>query len=82
MSHVAHELHAEFPEHSELLHEMKMNDAHFQRISDRYHEVNREIHRIEAQIEAATDDRLEGLKKQRLAMLDEVAGMIVNAKAA
>lgn len=82
MSHVAHELYAEFPEHSDLLHEMKMKDAHFQRISDRYHDVNREIHRIEAQIEAATDERLEGLKKQRLVMLDEVADMIASVKAA
>lgn len=82
MSHVAHELHAEFSEHTDFLHEMKVKDAHFQRISEHYHDVNREIHRIEAQIEAATDERLEDLKKQRLAMLDEVAGMIVNAKAA
>lgn len=80
MSHVAHELHAEFPQYSDLLHHLKMTDAHFQRIAERYHDVNREIHRIEAEIEAASDARLEDLKKQRLTMLDEVAVMISKAE--
>lgn len=81
MSHVAHELHAEFPQHSELLHQLKMTDAHFKRIAEQYHEVNREIHRIEAEVEAASDARLEDLKKQRLAMLDEISGMLSKAEA-
>ncbi len=82
MSHVAHELHAEFPEHADLLHQLKMTDAHFKRVSERYHEVNREIHRIEAEVEAASDARLEDLKKQRLAMLDEVTEMLSKAELA
>lgn len=81
MSHVAHELHAEFPQHAELLHQLKMTDAHFKRIAEQYHELNREIHRIEAEVEAASDARLEDLKKQRLAMLDEVAEMLSKAEA-
>lgn len=80
MSHVPHELHSEFPQHADLLHRLKTSDAHFQRVAEHYHEVNREIHRIEAEIEAASDARLEDLKKQRLAMLDEVAGMISRAE--
>lgn len=82
MSHVPHELAAEFPEHTALLHDLKLNDAHFQRISEQYHAVNREIHRIEAEVEAASDFRLEDLKKQRLALLDEVSAMIGKAKVA
>lgn len=81
MSHVAHELHTEFPQHADLLHHLKMTDAHFQRIAERYHEVNREIHRIETEVEASSDARLEDLKKQRLAMLDQVAGMLSKAEA-
>lgn len=82
MSHVSHELHAEFPQHAELLHHLKLTDAHFKRVSERYHEVNREIHRIEAEVEAASDVRLEDLKKQRLAMLDEVTEMLSKAEMA
>ena len=81
MSHVPHELGDEFPDAGEILHDLKLSNTHFQRISDKYHEVNREIHRIEAETEAASDSRLEDLKKQRLGILDEVAGLIAQHKA-
>lgn len=82
MSHTPHDLHAEFPQHADLLHDLKLKDAHFQRIAERYHEVNREIHRIEVEVEAASDFRLEDLKKQRLVMLDEVSEMLGKAETA
>lgn len=81
MSHVLHDLHAEFPKDGEILHELKLSDAHFQRIAEQYAEVNLEIHRIEVEVEASSDSRLEGLKKQRLTLLDEVSGMISKARA-
>ena len=82
MSHVAHDLHAEFPNDGAILHNLKMSDQHFRTISDQYHDINKEIHRIEAEVEAASDERSEELKKQRLLILDEVAAMISKAKAA
>ncbi len=82
MSHVAHDLHAEFPNDGDILHDLKMSDQHFQTVSDRYHDINKEIHRIEAEVEAASDERSEELKKQRLLILDEVAAMISKAKTA
>ncbi len=82
MSHVLHDLHTEFPNDSDILHQLKVSDAHFRTVSDRYHDVNKEIHRIEAEVEAASDERSEELKKQRLQLLDEVATMISSAKAA
>lgn len=81
MSHVAHDLHAEFPNDVDILHELKVSDRHFRTVSDRYHDVNKEIHRIESEVEAASDERAEELKKQRLLILDEVAAMISKAKA-
>lgn len=80
MTHVLHDLHAEFPEDGEILHRMKLNDAHFQKVSETYQQANHEIHRIEAGIDAASDVRLEDLKKERLALLDEVATLIARAK--
>ncbi|WP_373492085.1 YdcH family protein [Parasphingorhabdus sp.] len=82
MSHVAHDLHAEFPNDGNILHDLKMSDAHFLTVSDRYHDINKEIHRIAAEVEAASDERSEELKKQRLLILDEVAAMISKARAA
>ena len=81
MSHTPHELHDEFPNESELIHKMKMSDSHFAKLADRYHDTNREIHRIESEIEAASDERSENLKKQRLAMLDEIQRMLSKEKA-
>jgi uncharacterized protein YdcH (DUF465 family) len=77
-----HDLHSEFPNDGDILHALKLEDAHFRTIADRYHDLNREIHRIESEVEAASDERLEGLKKQRLALLDDVATMISTRRSA
>lgn len=76
MSHVQHELAEEFPEAADKIHELKLSNAHFAKIADAYHEVNREIHRIEAEIETPSDAYAEGLKKKRLALKDEVAAFL------
>ncbi|WP_301750748.1 YdcH family protein [uncultured Erythrobacter sp.] len=76
MSHTPNELADVFPDNAEALRELKLNDAHFARLAEQHHEVNREIHRIEAEIDAASDDRLEALKKERLHLLDEIAAML------
>ena len=79
--HTPHELHDEFPHDIELLHRLKVDNAHYGKLVERYHELNRTIHRIEAEIEPASDAHAEDLKKQRLALLDEVAKMIEQARA-
>jgi uncharacterized protein YdcH (DUF465 family) len=76
MSHVAHELHDEFPEHSARIHALKMANMHFARIADRYHEINRAIHRAETEVEPVGDDELELMKKQCLHLKDEIAAML------
>ncbi|GAB4353177.1 MAG: hypothetical protein Kow00114_02270 [Kiloniellaceae bacterium] len=76
MTHVPHELHEEFPEAGEALHRLKMENAHFAKLADEYHAVNREIHRIESEVEAASDERAEALKKRRLTLKDEIAAII------
>lgn len=76
MSHTPHELADEFPDATDKLHQLKVENAHFGKLSTLYHELNREIHRIEAGVEAASDLRVEDLKKQRLGLLDEIGGML------
>ncbi|TIX51598.1 YdcH family protein [Alteraurantiacibacter aquimixticola] len=82
MSHTPHELADEFPQDHAVLHRLKMEDAHFARLAEEYHEVNREIHRIESEVEAASDDRAEELKKQRLALADEIGAIVAKARTA
>ncbi|MEM5585731.1 MULTISPECIES: DUF465 domain-containing protein [unclassified Roseibium] len=79
MSHVPHELHEEFPEAAEALHTLKTSDAHFARLSDEYHTINREVHRIETDLEPASDDALEELKKKRLHLKDQIAALLAAA---
>ena len=76
MSHVPHELHDEFPDQVTKIHELKEMNAHFARLADEYHEVNRAIHRIEAQVEATDDFTLEDMKKKRLHLVDEIAAIL------
>lgn len=82
MSNTPHELAAEFPNDHALLHDLKMTNPHFVTLAERYHAVNGEIHRIEAGIENTSDDYAETLKKQRLALIDEIAAMLAKARAA
>lgn len=82
MSHTPHELRDEFPDAHDVLHDLKASNAHFAMLAERYHSVNREIHRIEAEVDAASDARAEELKKQRLKLLDEIAILVSSAQAA
>lgn len=76
MSHTPHELTDEFPDRSDRIHELRMSDAHFAKLSDEYHANNREIHRGETNVEPMDDVHLEDLKKKRLALLDEISGFL------
>jgi len=82
MSNTPHELATEFPNDHALLHDLKLNNPHFVTLADRYNAVNGEIHRIEAGIENTSDEYAETLKKQRLALIDEIAAMLAKARAA
>ena len=81
MAHTPHELGAVFSKDADLLHVLKMSDAHFVKLADKYHTINREVHRIDAEVDAASDERLETLKKQRLALLDEITAIVNRARA-
>lgn len=80
-AHTPHELHDEFPHDAATLKRLKASDAHFARMAERYHALNRSIHRIEVEVDAASDAYLTQLKKQRLRLLDEIAVMIEDAEA-
>lgn len=76
MTHVPHGLHEEFPSAAAAISRLKIGDAHFARLAETYETLNREIHRIEADIEPASDETLESLKKKRLKLKDEIAAML------
>ena len=79
-AHTPHELHDEFPHDARVLHLLKLADTHFCNLAERYHALNRAIHRIEVEVESASDMYLARLKKQRLCLLDEIAAIIEEAE--
>lgn len=76
MTHTPHELAEEFPEHVDRIHKLKVSNAHFQKLFDEYHEINRAVHRAETDIEPTDDFHLEDMRKKRLHLKDEIYGML------
>ena len=79
MSNVPHELAAEFPELKDKIHELKTSDAHFRRLFDEYHVVNREVHRAEAAGLDISDEHYEEIKKKRMQLKDELYALLGKA---
>lgn len=76
MSHVPHELREDFPEFADRIHTLKEGDAHFRKIADKYHTLNREIHRIEVGEEHVSQFQEEDLRKERMRLKDEIYGLL------
>ena len=76
MSHTPHELSEEFPEFADKMSEMKQSDAHFSKLADEYHEVNRAIHRAETNVEPTDQFNEEDMRKKRAALKDEIYRML------
>ncbi|MBY5993738.1 YdcH family protein [Ferrimonas balearica] len=74
-----HSLVNEFPAHVELIQELNLSDDQFHKLYNDYHELDRQVRRIEEGLEAAADEYLEGLKMQRLQLKDELYQRIQKA---
>lgn len=71
-----HDLLHELPEHKDAIHHLKMHDAHFAKLFDQYHETDKEVHRIEENIETPSDEYTHERKVERLALKDELLKII------
>lgn len=76
MSEAGHDLRSVFPAHAAAIAQLKVESQAFHALADRYHDVARTIHRIEAGLEASSDLRLEEYKKERLRLLDDASAML------
>lgn len=72
MSHTPHELADDFPERKDRISELKRTSPHFARLADRYHEINRTIHRMEERIETVADTTELALRRERLQLKDQL----------
>jgi len=71
-----HDLHHEFPEYKDKIHELKMKGGHFRRLFDEYDELAHEMTRIQQNIETPSDEVVETLKLKRLHLKDKLNALL------
>ena len=72
MSHTPHELAEESPGKADVISQLKQDDAHFARIVDAYHDVNRAVHRAETRVEPISAEAETELRRRRMELKDEI----------
>lgn len=75
-----HDLVHELPEFREEIHNLKMSDAHFAKLFDEYHDITKEVERIESEVEPASTRTEEDLKFKRLHLKDQLYAMLKATK--
>lgn len=72
MANTPHELAEEFPAEAGKISALKETDAHFARLVEEYHTVNRDVHRAETRVEPVSEEHEAELRKQRAALKDQI----------
>jgi len=75
-----HDLAHEFPEHIEAMQTLKTNDARFAKLFDEYHSVTNEVEELERADLPVNDVLIEEMKKQRVALKDQLYRALVAHK--
>lgn len=71
-----HTLINEFPDFKDRIHELKTSNHHFARLFGEYNDLDREVRRLEGEGSPKADETMEELKRKRLALKDELYGML------
>ena len=71
-----------FPEYRDLITQLKGHDTHFTRLFDKHNNMDQVIKNKEAHIEPGTQIEIEQLKKEKLALKDELYAILKKASAA
>ena len=76
MSHTPHDLHDEFPGQVDLLHRLKLENPHFSKLAEQYHDINRALHRAETRIEPVSEQHEADLRRRRMNLKDDIARLL------
>jgi uncharacterized protein YdcH (DUF465 family) len=60
----------------DLISQLKQSDAHFAKLVETYHDLNRSIHRAETDVEPMADTVQAMMRKQRMALKDQIAALL------
>ena len=70
------DLHVDFPELNDRIHQLKTTDSHFAKMYGEYDALNHEIRRIEEEDSAIGDADLETMKYKRLHLKDALYALL------
>lgn len=79
MSNTPHDLYEDFPEKAAAIHALKAKDAHFARLVEEYHNVNRAVHRAETLVEPTTAEHENELRRHRMKLKDDIWKALTHA---
>lgn len=65
-----------FPEYREKIAHLRANDRHFSRIFDEHNKLDHEVKQLEEKHSPAFQADIEALKKQKLALKEEIYNML------
>jgi uncharacterized protein len=71
-----------FPEYRELISRLNTRDSHFVSVFDKHNALDLRIQKMEAHLEPGTPLEIEVLKKEKLALKDELALILRKASQA
>jgi len=71
-----------FPEYRDLITKLKHNDHHFDRLFNKHNDLDQKIKNMESHVEGGTDMEIEQLKKEKLALKDEIFQILRKASEA
>jgi uncharacterized protein YdcH (DUF465 family) len=74
-----HNLIHEFPELKARIHELKVSDAHFRRLFDEYHDLTREIEKMEDEVTPVATHTEKDAKLRRIHIKDELYRLLTAA---
>ena len=81
MTHTPHELARDFPDEAGEIAALRASDAHFARLVEEYHALNRAIHRAETRVEPTDEAHEHEMRRRRVALKDRIAAMLHAARA-
>ena len=61
-----------FPEYRDLITQLKTTDRHFLNLFDKHNELDQKIKNMESHVEPGTPVEIEVLKKEKLALKDQL----------
>jgi uncharacterized protein YdcH (DUF465 family) len=75
-----HDLHHEFPQLHDKIHELKVSDANFRKLYDEYHTLTQQIENMENEVDPKSTQTEEGAKLRRVYLKDKLYQMLTEDK--